>query len=380
MHDPSEKNVAPHSARSERRRFLQTLAGSACAAATFGVVSTDRSFLSTSLAIDDKAGADAARPDVAFFVVSDTHYLAQRDNPGMLDERSAIVCRRLVDKLNQLPEKPIPEEAGGGVVQRPMGVIHAGDVIDTGDKQGAVQESMQATEWQAYTFDYGLTGDDGILRFPVYEIAGNHDSPHGKGLAIDKIRERNKRRVGAVGTSANGVHYSWDWQGVHFVNLGLIVGNDPAVGRKRRYAALDSYEFLVADLAKHVGDSGRPVILTHHVDVARYTGACDPAAPADSKEWDACDVRAFYEAIRKYNVAGIFYGHTHGRAVLRWDGSSTKGNSGLAVFNTDNASHFQSDTQAFFYVEVRGGKLTVREYQTKDRWQTGFWTPQVWRT
>lgn len=55
-----------------------------------------------------------------------------------------------------------------------------------------------------------------------------------------------------------------------------------------------------------------------------------------------------------------------------------KNNAGISVFNTDNASHFASDAQAFFYVESRSGKLLVREYQTKDRWQTGFWTPVSW--
>ena len=39
-----------------------------------------------------------------------------------------------------------------------------------------------------------------------------------------------------------------------------------------------------------------------------------------------------------------------------------KNNAGISVFNTDNASHFASDAQAFFYVESRGGKLLVREY------------------
>jgi hypothetical protein len=182
-----------------------------------------------------------------------------------------------------------------------------------------------------------------------------------------------------INVSDNGVHYSWDWHGTHFVNLGLIVGTDASVTRKRRYAALDSLTFLIGDLQKHIGDSGRPVVLTHHVDVARYTGPCDPQAAADSKEWDPCDVAAFHAAIKPYRVAGIFYGHTHGRAVFRWDGQSTKADDGLPVFNTDNASHFHSDSQAVFYVESHGGRLLVREYQTKDRWQTGFWTPMSWQ-
>ena len=41
---------------------------------------------------------------------------------------------------------------------------------------------------------------------------------------------------------------------------------------------------------------GRPVVVTHHVDVHRYAVPCDPAAPYDSKEWDPCDVHAFHTA------------------------------------------------------------------------------------
>jgi hypothetical protein len=28
---------------------------------------------------------------------------------------------------------------------------------------------------------------------------------------------------------------------------------------------------------------------------------------------------------------------------------------------------------------VRGDGLLVREYETKDGWQTGRWTPQTWK-
>ena len=325
--------------------------------------------------------ADAsAAPKVAFFVVGDTHYLADKESPARMDAHSTEICGRLVDTLNRLPGTAIPTEAGGGTVAPAAGVIHAGDVIDTGDKNGRVQEAMQKTEWSAYSADYGLTGSDGRLKMPVYEVAGNHDSPHGQGWAIEKIIERNKRRSGVVNVSDNGVHYSWDWGPAHCVNLGLIVGTQKSVTRKRRYAALDSLDFLVADLRDKVGTSGRPLVITHHVDIARYTGPCDPSAPADSKEWDPCDVRGFYDALQGYNVAGIFYGHTHFRNIFQWDGVSPKAKSGINVFNTDNASHFHGDAQAFLYVELHDKHLLVREYQTKDRWQTGFFTPQSWLT
>jgi len=322
--------------------------------------------------------ADDGAPKVAFFVVGDTHYLANKEMPSRMDPRSAEICGRLVETLNRLPGTAIPAEAGGGVVAPAAGLIHAGDIIDTGDKNGRIPEAMQRTEWTAYVDDYGLTGTDGRLKMPVYEVYGNHDSPHGTGWALEKIIERNTRRPGVVHVSKNGLHYSWDWGPAHFINLGLIVGTQAQVTRKRRYAALDSLDFLVADLREQVGTSGRPLIITHHVDIARYTGACDPQAAAGSQEWDPCDVRGFYEALQGYNVAGIFYGHTHSRNIFRWDGNSAEASSGISVFNTDNASHFGGDSQALFYVEIHEQHLRIREYQTKDRWQTGFFTPQAW--
>lgn len=356
-----------------RRAFLARSAQTSLAAGGLGLLGP--------MAPQSVSAAESgASPRVAFFVVGDTHFLADKESPSKMFAKSAETCGRLVDTLNRLSGTPIPAEAGGGSVAKTAGLIHAGDIIDTGDKNGRVQEEMQRTEWAAFTDEYGLTGSDGRLKMPVFEVFGNHDSPHGTGHALEKIKERNKHRPGVVNVSDNGVHYAWDWGPAHFINLGLIVGDTKAVARKRRYAALDSLDFLVADLKENVGSSGRPVVVTHHVDIARYTGPCDPAAPPDSKEWDPCDVRAFYDALQGFNVAGIFYGHTHFREVFQWDGQSKKATSGFNVFNTDNASHFSGPAQAFFYVELHDKQLVVREYMTKDAWETGAFTPQVWTT
>lgn len=342
-----------------------------------------RNFLAATMAglvtATSSAAESQAAPQAAFFVVGDTHYFANKEEPGELNTASAETCGRLVETLNRLSGADIPPEAGGGKVATVNGVLHAGDVIDTGDKAGRVQDVMQATEWAAFERDYGLTGMDGKLKTPVYETIGNHDAPHGVGLALEQIRRRNKTRPGVCAVSATGLHYSWNWGQAHFISLGLIVGNDKGIDRKRRYAALDSLDFLVEDLKAQVGTSGRPVILMHHVDIARYTGLCDPTQAFSGKEWDPCDVLAFHRAIKHFNVAGIFYGHTHARNVFRWDGQSAKASAGIAVFNTDNASHFHSDQQAFLYAELYQDRLLVREYATKDRWQTGAFAPQAWR-
>jgi cytolysin (calcineurin-like family phosphatase) len=100
-----------------------------------------------------------------------------------MEPRSAEICGRLINTLNQLPDTMIAEAAGGGTVAKVSGLIHVGDIIDTGDKTGRVQEEMQKTEWAAYVDDYGLTGTDGHLKLSVYEVFGNHDAPYGTGIA-----------------------------------------------------------------------------------------------------------------------------------------------------------------------------------------------------
>ncbi len=338
-----------------------------------------RTAAASALALPRLRAAETTTEPVSFFLVGDTHFFADHDEPSQMDAGSHEVTSRLIDTLNELPGTAIPAEARAGTVAVPRGLIHVGDLIDSGDKTGPIFSKMQETEWAAWSAGYGLTGRDGRLKYPVYELCGNHDAPHGTGLVIDQIIARNKQRPSVTNVSANGLHYSWDWGHVHFVVLGLIVGTAAETKRQRRYAALDSLDFLRADLAAMVGESGRPVVLLHHVDLGRYTQpTCDPAAPFDNKEWDACDVRGFYEAIRGHQIAAIFHGHTHARNIFRWDGASAKAAEGIAVFNVDNASHYKLESQAFFHVEISERELLVREFASPDRWQTSAWTPQSW--
>ena len=67
-----------------------------------------RQFLATSAVAGAALPAflRAAEPKddpVAFFLVGDTHFLANKEDTAKLDERSAAVTSRLVDQLNKLP-------------------------------------------------------------------------------------------------------------------------------------------------------------------------------------------------------------------------------------------------------------------------------------
>ncbi len=349
---------------------------------------TRRQFLGTSAAGFARAalpapGLGAAAQDnveaLPFFFIGDTHYLANRAQTKELTAPSRLLTNRLVDLLNRLPGSAIPENAGGGKVGTPRGLIHAGDLIDSGDKTGKNDRLMQETELASFQADFGLNGKDGRLRLPIYEVHGNHDAPQGDGPVTAFIRTRNKNRPGVANISSNGLHYSWDWDGVHFLCLGIVVGAGMDTDRKRRYQPLDSFAFLLDDLTRNVGKSGRPVFITHHVDVLRYSVACDPKAGAGNQEWDPCDVRSYYQALANYNVIGIGHGHTHMRRIFRWDGTRTPAKTGIPVFNTDKSSHFQFDAQAIFYFEVGRKEMLVREFSTRDRWQNAQWTPQTWR-
>lgn len=321
------------------------------------------------------AAADAI---ASFFVVGDTHYRAAEENFRRLDPVSAHYNRRLIDWLNKLPGTAFSRELGGLTVPKPHGVVHAGDIVDSGDEIGAKLKKAD-TEMAAFTTEWGLNGTEGRLRWPVREVHGNHDAPRGETVVTDAIKSRNQRRAGLINLSPNGLHYSWDWAGVHFVALGIVVGGAPEITRRRHYAPLGSLTFLQEDLAAHVGKSGRPVVVVHHVDAPRYSETL-PDDRIINREWDYGDVHAYYSLLREYRVAAAICGHTHTRNVFRWDGTNNpRSAQGVPFLNTDNAALFYNATQAFLHVSITRAHLFVREFATNDGWITGAWTPQVWK-
>jgi hypothetical protein len=346
----------------------------------------------------------------SFFVISDTHFRAEREAPARAAPDSVAVNRRLLEWLNGLPGQRLPGELGGGAVAEPRGVIHLGDMVDTGDRYGGVNEQMAATEWDVYRDHVGLTGREGLLRYPIYEIHGNHDTPRQRNAALEGVIERNARRGGLAAISPNGLHYSWDWGPLHFIALGIVVGPNAVDRQVSRYEAFESLSFLQHDLATHVGRSGRPVVLLHHVDLQRYSVPCGDEGIGGSRamccegmrlvawhsrdcpenspgislrEWSACDVRAYHDALRGYNVAAIFHGHLHARRIDTWDGQVVNAPQGIPVFGAKNAGAGGAN-RAFFYCRVEDGDLVVRECQSlgehgwdpersQIRWETTAW-------
>jgi len=259
------------------------------------------------------AGTAFAAPqpkrDVTFIVTSDVHYDAFEN-----EDRNERVSQTL-RHINVVTNLDWPESLGGGRIQRPRGVLVLGDVIDDGDRVvNGRNQSREQYDW--FLGDFGLDGTDGLLQFPVFETWGNHDGPpEGKeknGFSFQaQLKKRNKLRQQKgwlSNLSANGLHYSFDWDDVHFVMLGIYPA-DEQNPQLKRYSPVwhdpqGALTFLKEDLARCVGTSGRPVVLASHCGF-------------DTDWWHTNDWRAVYEAAKQYNVILYFYGHT-GTGLKQW--------------------------------------------------------------
>lgn len=277
------------------------------------------------------AMAQQARAELTFFTCSDTHY-----NEAVV---SNTVQAGLVDLMNGLPGKEYPADLGGGAVAAPRGVIVPGDLIDDGQGPAA----MIRQEWTLWNADFGLAGE-GRLKFPVYEGYGNHDL-NGRFYVEDEIKARNLKRADVVNIASNGYHYAWEWDGIHFIQLNLYPGTvRPAgVGGQPPRHAL---EFLKEDLAKHVGASGRPVIVSHHY------------MPTDGW-WSDPEKAAYREALRPYNVILVIHGHQGSASITDWMGLTLLDN-----------HHFART--GVFVVNIRGDELRIAQRLPAGTWGLNF--------
>ncbi|MBP6908912.1 MAG: metallophosphoesterase [Candidatus Saccharicenans sp.] len=244
--------------------------------------------------------------DLTFFVVSDLHY------GGTVNFRK--LNRQTVEAMNSLPGQLYPEDKGvKGKVHIPRGVVITGDIVDDGSAP-----DIEKT-WQEYVEDYGLTGDK-LLAFPVYEGFGESDGPS-SGLVRVNLKSRNRLRSGLRSISADGLHYSWDWGQVHFVQLNLYPGSagEEYLNIWRRRVSGDarypkhSLEFLIDDLRRNVGSSGRPVVLFEHYGFDSWSEAF----------WTEKERSAFLQTIQPYNIIAIFWGHSEVPQGFSWNGIKT---------------------------------------------------------
>ena len=277
--------------------------------------------------------------DITFFTSSDSHY--GREN-------NAAINRRVIDAMNALPGAPLPASLGGGFVRTPRGVVLNGDLLDEGfDKETAPQN------WAEFCRDYGLTGSDGRLCFPLYEGFGNHDGGPTRSFVRPGIRARNPKRVGLTAISPSGLHYSWDWEHVHLVQLNLFGGSGPLDVKGVNGPEHDpegAFDFLRDDLAKHVGNSGRPVIVFQHF---AWVGGMADWWQLEAKE-------RFYDVVKPYRVACLINGHSHGASFAPWHD--------LLTVHDGSTARGDGDTGDFLVVRVTEKELIIAQRKLDGTW------------
>ena len=174
----------------------------------------------------------------------------------------------------------------------------------------------------------------------VFDGLGNHDVDGTSSRVIDFVRDRRRSTIRS-GYIDPLPHYSWDWHDVHFVQLNVFAGNTPHPAKPEINPML-ALSFLENDLANHVGDSGRPVVLIQHYGFETFS------AP---DWWTADHVGDLWDALDGYNVVLILNGHIHyrpGASALQrettfdWDGSG--GRPGIPTFNV-GASRYGAWTE-----------------------------------
>jgi len=359
------------------------------------------------------ANAAVARAqEITFFFTGDPQYnLAGSPSP----EDASRNQRRVIAQMNALPGVADPR---GLPVPEPRGVLVAGDLTQNGwwSLTNAFLPGFDVGgELDLFLAQWGLTGADGELRYPVLEGYGNHDhDPDGTSSswrlnfcydvpcfpdragpacrftpfltrprrpctprsgctlqphqvpsregrcwtpAADAVAWRNRSRVvwqdgsnvGLTASSQEG-HYSWDWDGVHFVNLNEHAGG--TVDGPRRVYARNSLLFLLGDLAAHVGDSGRPVVIMQHFGFDAFS--------TGGAWWSAEEREALARAIAGYNVVAFFTGHLH----ARWQHNLFRG---VDAFTSGAA---RSTEPGFLVVRIVGAEMRVMERRVL----AGDWT------
>jgi len=204
-------------------------------------------------------------PSLTFFGWSDQHVQTNGDGAHLIPA---------IEAMNRLPGTAYPSSVGG-VVEKPAFVFGCGDI----------------TEWPTHaavkTYETLITER---LKFPVYDVMGNHDE--GGKSPSDTMKKWLIARHGAL-------TYTFESQGVRFVALYSQYDenlDNPAQPLTR--AALDE---LRAQLAK--GAPGQPTIVATHLCLDALTNKDE-----------------LVDVLEPHNILAVLSGHYHKATVQRYRG------------------------------------------------------------
>ena len=205
----------------------------------------------------------SATNDLTFFGWSDQHVQSNGE---------AAHLHAAIDAMNALPGTPYPEGFGGAVHQ-PAFVFGGGDI----------------TEWpSAAARDAYAELIDHRLKWPSYEILGNHDE--GGSSPAETMKEWLIRRRGSLS-------YTFDAAGVHFI--ALFSHYDESLRNPSQALSNEALEFLRADLKRQ--PAGTPVVVAMHLCLDALTNR-----------------DRLLDALGDSNVILILAGHYHKAQVDRY--------------------------------------------------------------
>jgi hypothetical protein len=286
------------------------------------------------------AAAGPAGSNVTFFAIGDPQINIPRWGTAGTE--------KTIEMMNQLPGAPFPFD---GVVEEPLGVIIAGDLVD---------DLKNHENWELYKKFFDPHGK-ARLRFKVFEGLGNHDLSTTQGFGTfnylqEEFVERNKSRTDKFHYDAHHYHYSWDWGPLHLVCLNVFPGNTNRAVYDRNAPWNDpkhSLDFLAHDLKTTVGDSGRPVILIWHYGLRGW---------GLEKWWTTNDLAALREAIVPYNIALILHGHEHRYDRYEWEGYPVFMAPAPQIDRDPKTPSVESKPKGFLVIRLQGDELQVAHH------------------
>lgn len=177
-----------------------------------------------------------------------------------------------IDAMHALPGTKYPDEVGG-IVARPAFVLGCGDM----------------TEWPAEAAKNAYQELlSGRLKFPSYDVIGNHDE--GGKSPSETIKKWIRARHG-------GLSYTFDNGGVHFI--ALFSKYDESLNNPAQAVTQEALTFLRKDLAGVARET--PVVVALHLCLDAITNRDE-----------------FVQALGEANVVLVLGGHYHRAKVDRF--------------------------------------------------------------
>ncbi len=279
--------------------------------------------------------------DITFLFISDIHACRMASGVNADCARQGKTDSRLlrhVSALNRLPGRRWPADidgakaglaSAGQEIVSPLGIVVGGDMTDDGG--GQVVNPGEGSQLRQFSQRYQQGMGPDRVNFPVYTGLGNHDlDQDGPPPHVDWYRRELRDYVSlnhrpsvffkpAVPAGNYDYYsdcYSWDWGGLHLVQLHRFPGDT-------RKGAISCLPWLKSDLASYAGD-GRPVIVFQHYGWDTFSieawspelKAFDPMGSGPARWWGADEREAALAALENYNVIGLFHGHEHNTPMI----------------------------------------------------------------